>query len=332
MSQDSFTQDNVLIKAVGLKKYFKSGESFLPGRGAHLTRAVDDVSLTINRGEVLGLVGESGCGKSTLGFSILRLHESTAGQVFFDGVNLLDLDKTKLRQHRKNMQIVFQDPYSSLNPRMRVNKIIREPLDNYGLGTKKEREDRVDELIDLVGLGPEHKNRFPHEFSGGQRQRIGIARALATNPAFIVCDESVSALDVSIQAQILNLLVDLRKKLGLTYLFISHDLMVVYHVATRIAVMYLGKIVELADREDLFHNPKHPYSEALLSCVPVPDPEIEETRERIILSGDIPSPMNPPSGCHFHPRCRIKQGICSEVYPELRQLSDKRTVACHFAE
>lgn len=322
--------EEVLIKAVGLKKYFKDKGSFLPGVTRPVTKAVDDVSFEIRRGQVLGLVGESGCGKSTLGLSILRLHESDAGQVFYKGTNLFDLKQSALREYRQHMQIVFQDPYSSLNPRMTVNQIVKEPLDNFNLGEKKWKADRVDELLELVGLSPEHKKRYPHEFSGGQRQRIGIARALASNPQFIVCDESVSALDVSIQAQILNLLVDLKKRLSLTYLFISHDLMVVYHVSSRIAVMYLGKLVEIAEREDLFSKPLHPYTQALLSCVPIPDPEVEEKRERIILSGDIPSPMNPPTGCHFHPRCRFSQEVCQTEYPELRDISENRCVACHL--
>ncbi len=322
--------EEVLIKTVGLKKYFKDKGSFLPGVTTPVTKAVDDVSLEIKRGQVLGLVGESGCGKSTLGLSILRLHESDAGQVFYKGTNLFDLKPRVLREYRQYMQIVFQDPYSSLNPRMTVNQIVKEPLDNFNLGEKKWKADRVDELLELVGLSPEHKKRYPHEFSGGQRQRIGIARALASDPRFIVCDESVSALDVSIQAQILNLLVDLKKRLALTYLFISHDLMVVYHVASRIAVMYLGRLVEIAEREDLFSEPLHPYTQALLSCVPIPDPEVEEKRERIILSGDIPSPMNPPTGCHFHPRCRLSQEVCEREYPELRNISGNRFVACHL--
>ncbi len=322
--------EEILIKAVGLKKYFKDKGSYLPGVTTPVTKAVDDVSFEIRRGQVLGLVGESGCGKSTLGLSILRLHESDAGQVFYKGTNLFDLKQNALREYRQYMQIVFQDPYSSLNPRMTVNQIVKEPLDNFNLGEKKWKADRVDELLELVGLSPEHKKRYPHEFSGGQRQRIGIARALASDPQFIVCDESVSALDVSIQAQILNLLVDLKKRLALTYLFISHDLMVVYHVSSRIAVMYLGKLVEIAEREDLFSKPLHPYTQALLSCVPIPDPEVEEKRERIILSGDIPSPMNPPTGCHFNPRCRLSQEVCQTEYPELRNISENRYVACHL--
>lgn len=324
------TDNDILIKVIGLKKYFKGSESFLSNLSGPTTKAVDGVSLEIKRGEVLGLVGESGCGKSTLGLSILKLHESNAGRVMFDGRDLFSLNRSDLRKCRSDMQIVFQDPYSSLNPRMKVLAIVREPLDNFSELSKAKKNSRVEELLDMVGLNPEHKSRYPYEFSGGQRQRISIARALASNPKFIVCDESVSALDVSIQAQILNLLVSLRKELGLTYLFISHDLMVVYHIASRVAVMYLGKLVELGGRSELFANPLHPYTQALLSCVPIPDPEIEETREKILLSGDIPSPMNPPAGCHFHPRCRFKQDICETQYPEFREISDGHFVACHI--
>jgi oligopeptide transport system ATP-binding protein len=323
--------EEVLIEAIGLKKYFKDMGSFMPGASAPVTKAIDDVSFKIKRGEVLGLVGESGCGKSTLGLSILRLHESNAGQLFYEGTDIFKLGRESMREHRKDMQIVFQDPYSSLNPRMTVNQIVKEPLINFKMGDKEWKTARVEELLELVGLDPGTKGRYPHEFSGGQRQRIGIARALASGPRFIVCDESVSALDVSIQAQILNLLVDLKQRLGLTYLFISHDLMVVNHLASRIAVMYLGKLVEIADRDELFSNPFHPYTQALLSCVPIPDPEIEEKRERIILSGDIPSPMNPPSGCHFHPRCRLSENVCEVEYPSLRKFSETRFVACHLA-
>jgi oligopeptide/dipeptide ABC transporter ATP-binding protein len=321
----------VFIEAIGLKKYFKDTGSYMPGVSTPVTKAVDDVSFRIRRGEVLGLVGESGCGKSTLGLSILRLHESNDGQLLFEGTDIFGLDRQSLREYRKDMQIVFQDPYSSLNPRMTVNQIVKEPLNNYELGNKEWKAARVEELLELVGLDPDAKERYPHEFSGGQRQRIGIARALASGPSFIVCDEPVSALDVSIQAQILNLLVDLKQRLGLTYLFISHDLMVVNHLASRIAVMYLGKLVELAERGELFSDPLHPYTQALLSCVPIPDPEIEEKRQRIILKGDIPSPMNPPPGCHFHPRCRLRENICETQYPPMRKISETRSVACHLA-
>jgi len=319
-----------LIGVKNLKKYFQMKKSFVPCQSPLVVKAVDDVSFEINKGEVLGLVGESGCGKSTLGLSILRLHESSGGQVFFGDINLFDLSRPELRQQRKNLQIIFQDPYSSLNPKLTVGQIIAEPLINFHLYNRAERFDRVDELLEMVGLTVDSKSRYPHEFSGGQRQRIGIARALATNPDFIVCDESVSALDVSIQAQILNLLVKLRKTLGLTYLFISHDLLVVHYISDRIAVMYLGKIVELADKKTLFSNPLHPYTQALLSCVPVPDPDMENRREKIMLSGDVPSPINPPAGCHFHPRCRLMIERCTKEYPELRRKSDGRLVACHL--
>ena len=319
-----------MIEVKDLRKYFPLKKKILPGASKQLVKAVDDVSFEIKNGEVLGLVGESGCGKSTLGLSILRLHEPTSGEVYFQGTDLLKQPSKALRSLRKDLQIIFQDPYSSLNSRLKIGNTIAEPLDNFGMARGGERATRIDELLDLVGLSPEYKTRYPHEFSGGQRQRICIARALASNPRFVVCDESVSALDVSIQAQILNLLVDLKNRLGLTYLFISHDLLVVNHIADRIAVMYLGKIVELSDRSDLFFKPLHPYTQALLSCVPLPDPEAEEKRERILLSGDVPSPIDPPSGCYFHLRCRMKQDICEHEYPELRQIEDSRLVACHL--
>ena len=293
-------------------------------------RAVDGVSFDIKRGETLGLVGESGCGKSTTGRTILQLHRATAGKVFYDGVDLTDINDDKMRKYRRDLQIIFQDPYASLNPRMTVGSIIAEPLEVHGIGTKQERRERVKELLALVGLNPYFINRYPHEFSGGQRQRIGIARALALNPKFIVCDEPIAALDVSIQAQVVNLLEELQKEFGLTYLFIAHDLSMVRHIADRTAVMYLGKIVELADRDELYGNPLHPYAKALLSAVPIPDPVKERQRKRIILEGDVPSPAKPPSGCRFHPRCRIAEDICKEKEPEWREVNPGHWVSCHL--
>ncbi len=320
-----------LISVRNLKKYYRTGGSFVPGHSAAPVKAVDDVSFDIEKGEVLGLVGESGCGKSTLGLSLLRLHESTGGRVVFDNTDLFKLNRSAMRKQRQNLQMIFQDPYSSLNPRLTVSQIVSEPLVNFKMHKGSARSERVIELLELVGLGADSRSRYPHAFSGGQCQRIGIARALATNPRFIVCDESVSALDVSIQAQILNLLKKLRRKLGLTYLFISHDLLVVNHIADRIAVMYLGKIVELADKRTLFSNPLHPYTQALLSCVPVPDPDVEQNKEKIRLQGDIPSPVNPPCGCHFHPRCYLMQDRCCRESPTLRPMADGRLISCHLA-
>ena len=315
-----------LLRVKNLKKYF-------PIRGGLFSRevarvhAVDDVSFDIYPGETLGLVGESGCGKSTTGRAILRLIEPTAGEVTFDGKNVTTLDKRALRGLRKEMQIIFQDPYASLNPRMTVGSIVGEAIVIHKLAaTKREREERVVKILETVGLSPDHLRRYPHEFSGGQRQRIGIARSLAVNPKFIVADEPVSALDVSIQAQIINLLEDLQKQFGLTYLFIAHDLSVVEHISTRVAVMYLGKIVELAPAKELYTNPKHPYTEALLSAVPIPDPTVK--RKRILLEGDVPSPIKPPSGCRFHTRCPIRVPACSEHEQVLKEISPGHWVAC----
>ncbi|MCC6960576.1 MAG: dipeptide ABC transporter ATP-binding protein [Dehalococcoidia bacterium] len=295
-------------------------------------KAVDGLTFDIRRGETLGLVGESGCGKSTTGRALLRLYRPTRGRIVFEGHDIAALDGEKLRAMRPRMQMIFQDPQASLNPRMTVGAIVEEPLVEHGVLKAAGRRERVRELLDAVGLNPEYVNRYPHEFSGGQRQRIGIARALALDPDFIVCDEPIAALDVSIQAQVVNLLQDLQKKRGLTYLFISHDLSMVRYIASRVAVMYLGKMMELAGVHELFNAPKHPYTRALLSAVPVPDPKVEATRQRILLKGDIPSPVNPPSGCRFRTRCPWAAEICAEQEPAWRTLDDGRKVACHFAE
>ncbi len=317
-----------LLEVRGLKTYYPVRGGILK-RVVAWVRAVDDVSFTIYEGETLGLVGESGCGKSTTGLSILRLIEPQAGEIRFDGQNLLALKGPDLKALRRQMQIVFQDPYAALNPRLPVGVSIAEGLRIHRIGTPRERQERVIELLRLVGLEPYHAYRYPHEFSGGQLQRIGIARALALRPRFLVLDEPVSALDVSIQAQILNLLMDLQEKFHLTYLFVAHNLAVVEHISNRVAVMYLGKIVELAPTERLFNNPLHPYTQALLSAIPVPDPTVK--RERILLKGDVPSPLNPPSGCRFHPRCPFAKPECAATEPELREYEPGHWVACHFA-
>ncbi|HNP31364.1 MAG TPA: ABC transporter ATP-binding protein, partial [Nitrospirales bacterium] len=302
-----------LLQVTGLKKYFPV-RSGLFSRVSAWVKAVDDVTLHLNQGETLGLVGESGCGKTTVGRSILRLMEPTAGEVMFEGKNVLSLTSRELRQTRRRMQIIFQDPYSSLNPRMTIGAIVAEPLKIHQIAKGQDLQDRVNQLFIRVGLRPEHQSRYPHEFSGGQRQRVGIARALALNPKFIVCDEAVSALDVSIQAQILNFLRDLQQEFHLSYLFITHDLNVVQYLADRIAVMYVGKFAEVAPAEDLFATPKHPYTQALLSANPVPDPTAPP--KRIILPGDVPSPLNPPAGCRFHPRCPEVMDVCKTVEPK----------------
>lgn len=290
-------------------------------------KAVQGISFEIKKGETLGLVGESGCGKSTLGRCLIRLHDVTSGNIFYNGKDITHIKGEELREMRRKMQIIFQDPFASLNPRMTIGSILEEPLIIHNLfESAKDRQDRISQLIDLVGLRREHLNRYPHEFSGGQRQRVGIARALAVNPELIVCDEPVSALDVSIQAQVINLLMELQQKLGLTYIFIAHDLKVVEHVSNRVAVMYLGKIVEMAEAEELYRNPKHPYTKALLSAIPVPDPRGKE--ERIILTGDVPSPINPPSGCHFNPRCPIAIDDCKTIVPPLEEKAKDHVAAC----
>jgi oligopeptide transport system ATP-binding protein len=330
------SNDNILLNVVNLKKYFPIKRGIIL-RQIGSVKAMDGISLEIRRGETIGLVGESGCGKSTTGRVILQLQRATAGQVFFTGgdgerVEMTALKGEPLRRMRRRMQMIFQDPYASLDPRMTVRDIISEPLIIHGVARGKAIEERVEELLKVVGLNPLFANRYPHEFSGGQRQRIGIARAFALNPEFIVCDEPISALDVSIQAQVVNLLEDLQERFNLTYLFIAHDLSMVRHISDRVAVMYLGIIVELASRNDLYKNPLHPYTQALLSAVPVPDPVIEENRQRMILKGDVPSPINPPSGCRFHTRCPISQGICKEERPAWRDATKGggHWVACHL--
>ena len=323
--------DNVLVRVENLTKHFPITRGIVVQRQIGAVRAVDNVSFDIREGETLGLVGESGCGKSTTGRTILQLYRPTSGKVYYQDQDLTTIKGEELRRMRRFMQIIFQDPYASLNPRLTVGDIIGEPLEVHRVEkSKKKRQERVQELLHLVGLNPYFINRYPHEFSGGQRQRIGVARALALQPKFIICDEPISALDVSIQAQVVNLLEKLQNEFGLTYLFIAHDLSMVRYISDRTAVMYLGKIVELAEREELYSHPLHPYTQALLSAVPVPDPVVERTRQRIILTGDVPSPANPPSGCNFHPRCPLAQQVCQEVEPEWREVSPSHWVACHL--
>jgi len=326
------TEANVLMRVENLVKHFPITQGIIVQKQVGAVHAVDDVSFNVYQGETLGLVGESGCGKSTTGRTILQLYRPTSGSVTFDGVDLVHLKGEELRLMRRKMQMIFQDPYASLNPRMTVGEIVGEPLVVHKVASQKEIDERVENLLSLVGLNPAFASRYPHEFSGGQRQRIGVARALALQPSFIVCDEPISALDVSIQAQVVNLLEDLQKQFNLTYLFIAHDLSMVRHISNRIAVMYLGIIVELADREELYLKPLHPYTQALLSAVPIPDPVADAKRARVILKGDVPSPVNPPSGCRFRTRCPIAEDICAEQKPDFREAKPGHFVACHFAD
>jgi oligopeptide transport system ATP-binding protein len=323
-------EKEILLQVRNLKKYFPITRGIIFQRQVGAIKAVDGISFDVIQGETLGLVGESGCGKTTTGRTILQLYRPTAGEVIFEGHNLVRLKGEGLRRMRRRMQMIFQDPYASLNPRMTVGNIIGEPLEVHGIAKGKERREKVQELLNVVGLNPYFVNRYPHEFSGGQRQRIGVARALALNPAFIVCDEPISALDVSIQAQVVNLLEDLQAEFGLTYLFIAHDLSMVRHISTRVAVMYLGKIVELTDRDSLYYDPQHPYTKSLLSAVPIPDPVVEEKRKRIILEGDVPSPANPPEGCNFSTRCPVAMERCFEEDPEFREVTSGHWCACHL--
>jgi len=320
----------VLLRVENLVKHFPIKRGIIIQKTIGAVHAVDGVSFNIHKGETLGLVGESGCGKSTTGRTILQLYRPTSGHVFYNDVDLASIQGEELRLMRRKMQMIFQDPYASLNPRMTVGEIIGEPLVIHKLADRKQTQERVEHLLELVGLNAKFYNRFPHEFSGGQRQRIGVARALALNPDLIVCDEPISALDVSIQAQVVNLLEDLQKEFNLTYLFIAHDLSMVKHISDRVAVMYLGVIMELTGRTELYNNPLHPYSKALLSAVPIPDPIIEGKRKRTILKGDVPSPVNPPSGCRFRTRCPIAIDICKEAKPEFREINPGHFVACHL--
>lgn len=320
----------VLLSVQNLVKHFPITRGVVIQKRVGQVHAVDCLSFDILRGETLGLVGESGCGKSTTGRAIIQLLRPTSGKVLFEGQDLVELKGEELRKKRRKMQMIFQDPYASLNPRMTVSEIIREPLEIHHVGNRRDMEDQVKKLLELVGLNPAFASRYPHEFSGGQRQRIGVARAIALKPDLIVCDEPISALDVSVQAQVVNLLEDLQQSLGLTYLMIAHDLSMVRHISDRVAVMYLGIIVELADRDELYEHPLHPYTTALLSAVPIPNARAERQRQRIILEGDVPTPVNPPSGCRFRTRCPLAAAVCAELRPEFRQASPGHWVACHL--
>lgn len=323
--------DKKLIEVVDLKKYFTKSTGIIK-RKVDYIKAVDGVSFFIRQGETLGLVGESGCGKSTTGRTIIRLYDPTSGDVIYDGVNISKLTENELKEYRRKMQMIFQDPYASLNPRMTVLDIVGEPLDIHTQLKGAQREEQVLNLLDQVGMNKDHASRYPHEFSGGQRQRIGIARALAADPEFIICDEPISALDVSIQAQVVNMLEDLQQKMGLTYLFIAHDLSMVRHISNRIGVMYLGSMAELAASDELYDHPMHPYTQALLSSIPVPDPQINQNMERIYLQGEIPTPLNPPSGCKFRTRCKYAKPLCAEAVPEFKEVAPDHFAACHILE
>jgi oligopeptide transport system ATP-binding protein len=325
------SSSDILLKVENLKMHFPVFRGVFRRQVGQI-KAVDGISFDVIRGETLGLVGESGCGKSTAGRTILQLYRPTAGSIYLDGEDLSKIHGKALRQRRRKMQMIFQDPYASLNPRMTIGEIVAEPLEVHDTYRGREKADRVAYLLQVVGLNPLYAGRYPHEFSGGQRQRVGIARSLALDPSFIVCDEPISALDVSIQAQVVNLLEDIQKKMGLTYLFIAHDLSMVRHISNRVAVMYLGKLMELADQIEIYVDPLHPYTQALLSAIPIPDPVLEEQRQRIILTGDVPSPANPPSGCVFHTRCMYAEQICTDKVPDWREAHAGHWVACHFAE
>jgi len=324
-------ENEVLIRVENLKKYFPITRGVFQRHVGDI-KAVDGVSFFVRQSETLGLVGESGCGKTTTGRTLLQLYRPTAGHAYFEGQDLTTMKGEELRRMRRRMQMIFQDPYASLNPRMTIGTIVGEPLEVHNIAKGKEKRERVQELLRLVGLNPYFINRYPHEFSGGQRQRIGVARALALNPDFIVCDEPVSSVDVSIQAQIVNLLEDLQEQFGMAYLFIAHDLSMVRHISDRVAVMYLGKIVELTGRDELYENPLHPYTQSLLSAVPIPDPVVEERRQRIILEGDVPSPANPPEGCNFNTRCPVVMDICKKEDPEFKEVGGEHWAACHRVE